>query len=98
MTVEEMAGVDQREVDRRVRRCRIRQCLGWAAYALVVIHLLYMIFGVFPMQVWMRAYGRGMMQICVIVVHFAVLGILALVARNFLDLRGAAERMRPLPF
>ena len=82
MTVEEMAGVDQREVDRRVRRCRIRQCLGWAAYALVVIHLLYMIFGVFPMQAWMRAYGRGMMQICVIVVHFAVLGILALVAKT----------------
>ena len=42
MTVEEMAGVDQREVDRRVRRCRIRQCLGWAAYALVIIHLLYL--------------------------------------------------------
>ncbi len=40
MTVEEMTAVDQREVDRRVRRCRLRQWLGWAAYALVVVHLL----------------------------------------------------------
>ncbi|MBM6685314.1 hypothetical protein H9X90_10035 [Faecalicatena contorta] len=82
MTVEEMTAVDQREVDRRVRRCRLRQWLGWAAYALVVVHLFYMIFGVFPMQAWMRPYGRGMTQLCVIALHFAVLFVLALVAKT----------------
>ena len=82
MTVEQMTAVDQREVDRRIRRCRLRQWLGWAAYALVVIHLLYMIFGVFPMQAWMRPYGRGMTQLCVIVLHFVVLFVLAVVAKT----------------
>ena len=82
MTVEEMTAVDQREVDRRVRRCRLRQWLGWAAYALVVVHLFYMIFGVFPMQAWMRPYGRGMTQLCVIVLHFVVLFVLAVVAKT----------------
>ena len=82
MTVEQMTAVDQREVDRRIRRCRLRQWLGWAAYALVVIHLLYMIFGVFPMQAWMRTYGRGMTQLCVIVLHFVVLFVLAVVAKT----------------
>lgn len=82
MTVEEMTAVDQREVDKRVRRCRLRQWLGWAAYALVVVHLFYMIFGVFPMQAWMRPYGRGMTQLCVIALHFAVLFVLALVAKT----------------
>ena len=83
MTVEEMTAVDQREVDRRVRRCRLRQWLGWAAYALVAIHLLWMILSSnFPVRLWVSGYKWDMLQICMIITHFAVLFILALVAKT----------------
>ena len=83
MTVEEMTAVDQREVDRRVRRCRLRQWLGWATYALVAIHLLWMILSSnFPVRLWVSGYKWDMLQICMIITHFAVLFILALVAKT----------------
>ena len=83
MTVEEMTAVDQREVDRRVRRCRLRQWLGWAAYALVAIHLLWMILSSnFPVRLWVSGYKWDMLQICMIITHFVVLFILALVAKT----------------
>lgn len=83
MTVEEMTAVDQREVDRRVRRCRLRQWLGWAAYALVAIHLLWMILSSnFPVRLWVSGYKWDMLQICMIITHFAVLFVLALVAKT----------------
>ncbi len=83
MTVEEMTGVDQREVDRRVRRCRIRQCLGWFAFALVGIHLFWMVFSSsFPAQLLMNGYKWNILRICMIITHFAVLFVLALVAKT----------------
>ena len=81
MTVEEMTDVNQNEADRRVRNYRIQKYLGYTAFAVVAIHLFYMLFRLFVM-VWMRGYVKGMLEICVLAAHFAVLAVLAVIAKR----------------
>lgn len=82
MTIEEMDQVDQREVDRRVRNYRLQKYLGWAGFALVAAHLLYMLLAVAPLYYWVGFYGRTMTDICLLIAHFALLLVLALTARG----------------
>lgn len=76
MRAEEMNDALHQEAERRVRSWRLQTGLAWAAFAAVLLHMVYLLVCLFYM-IWMGGYIRFMLELSVLAAHLAVMLVLA---------------------
>lgn len=81
MRTEEMEQVNQQEVARLVHNYRLQKYLSIAGIVVVTLHLLAFLFTMDGV-LWIPGYRKFMLKICLIIIHFVAIGVLAFVLRG----------------